>query len=99
MCCNRAWDLVDSLLAVPKGPPSTIQSLRSINDTFHAIGGGDLDLLEEKTLGSGAVVFAEGENGELTRKPGLERDTSSVTTRMLNKQKTSESESFPLTKP
>ena len=71
MCCNRAWDLVDSLLVVLKGPPSTIQSLRSINVTFHAIGGGDLDLLKEKTSGSGAVVFAEGENGE-SSKPGLE---------------------------
>ena len=85
MCCSRASDLVDSLLAVPRGPSSTIQSFRSINDTFHAIGGGDLDLLEEKTSGSGAMVFVEGENSE-SRKPGF--SLTSVT-RMLNKQKTS----------
>ena len=57
--------LVDSLLAVPNGPSSTTQSLRSINDVFrHTVGDGDLDVLEEMTAGSGAMgcsVLAEGE--------------------------------------
>lgn len=58
---------MDLLLAVPKGLSSTIQSLMSINGAFHAIGGGDLDLLKEKTMDSGVMgcSMSEGERGEV----------------------------------